>query len=191
MAEGLLSTQRASTKVEDKGMRLRLATRDDIPGLMEIVRAVVPAMRASGNLQWNDDYPNPEVFALDIEADHLWVAEIDGRVAGVIALTGTQDAEYADADWDISQPAVVIHRLAVHPRHHGQGIAAALLYQAEEVARQRRVLYVRLDTNTRNEATQKLLPKLGYRSCGEINLKIRPGLRFLCYEKQISSVMSE
>lgn len=166
-------------------MHLRLATLDDIPALMEIVRGVVPAMRASGNLQWNDDYPNPEVFEHDIAADHLWVAEVYGHVAGVTALTNDQDPEYAEATWDITQPAVVIHRLAVHPGFQGRGIAAALMQQAEIVASERGVPYVRLDTNTKNQATQKLLPKLGYRLCGEIDLRIRPGLRFFCYEKKL------
>jgi hypothetical protein len=45
---------------------------------------------------------------------------------------------------------------------------------------------VRVDTNTENAATQRLFPKLGYRLAGEIGLGMRPGLRFLCYEKLIA-----
>jgi RimJ/RimL family protein N-acetyltransferase len=44
---------------------------------------------------------------------------------------------------------------------------------------------LRVDTNTQNEATQRLFPKLGYELAGEIGLGFRPGLRFLCYEKRL------
>ncbi len=150
---------------------------------MEIVRAVVPMMRASGNLQWDDDYPNPGVFEEDISLTQLWVSEIAGRIAGVVALTTDQSPEYVQAGWDIAEPAIVVHRLAVNPEFQGKGIAIALMDQAETVAIERGILRVRVDTNTQNQVTQRLLPKLGYTLCGEISLEFRPGLRFFCYEK--------
>jgi GNAT superfamily N-acetyltransferase len=168
-------------------MRMRLATIDEVPAIMEIVRGVVPVMRAAGNLQWSEDYPNPEVFLEDIARDQLWVAEVDGRVAGVVALTTDQAPEYADVGWDISEPAIVVHRLAVSPEFQGRGVAIALMEQAEAVARVRGIAQVRVDTNTQNQVTQRLLPKLGYRLVGEIGLEFRPGLRFFCYEKFVDS----
>jgi len=45
---------------------------------------------------------------------------------------------------------------------------------------------VRIDTNIENQATQRLFPGLGYRFAGEISLQMRPGLRFLCYEKRLA-----
>jgi GNAT superfamily N-acetyltransferase len=168
-------------------MHLRLATPADIPAIMQIVRRVVPLMRAAGNLQWDDDYPNPEAFTKDIAAAQLWVAELGLRIAGVAALTTDQEPEYADAGWDIATPAVVVHRLAVHPDLQGLGVAAALMQQAETVAVDRGIRELRVDTNTQNPATQRLLPKLGYRLVGEIGLAFRPGLRFLCYEKRLAS----
>jgi hypothetical protein len=55
-------------------------------------------MNASGNFQWLADYPHEAVFQADIERNQLWVAELNGTVAGVAALTMDQDAEYAQAD---------------------------------------------------------------------------------------------
>jgi GNAT superfamily N-acetyltransferase len=167
-------------------MHLRLATPADIPAIMQIVRRVVPLMRAAGNLQWDDDYPNPEAFTRDIAIDQLWVAELGLRIAGMAALTTDQEPEYADAGWDITTPAIVVHRLAVHPDLQGLGVAAALMQQAEQVAAARNIRELRVDTNTENPATQRLLPKLGYRLVGEIGLAFRPGLRFLCYEKHLA-----
>ena len=164
---------------------IRRATIHDLPALVALVRRVVPLMQASGNFQWSADYPNEAVFRADIEQNHLWVAELEGALAGVAALTQDQDVEYAQADWDVSQPALVTHRLAVDPTAQGRGVALALMEQAETQARAQGLHFLRVDTNSENAATQRLFPKLGYHFAGEITLAFRPGLRFFCYEKQL------
>jgi len=166
-------------------MQIRLAVGEDVAGVMGVLRRVVPMMRAAGNLQWDDAYPNAEVFERDIELGQLWVAEIDGAIAGVAALTRDQEPEYAQVGWDIEEPAVVVHRLAVDTAFRGMGVAGALMRKAEDVAMERGIRVLRVDTNTLNEASQRLFPKLGYALVGEIGLEFRPGLRFLCYEKRL------
>jgi len=167
-------------------MQIRLATQYDLPALMALVRRVVPLMLATGNRQWDEGYPNESVFERDIALTHLWVAEAENSIAGVAALTMDQEPEYAQADWDMNAKALVVHRLAVDPAFRGAGVASALMQKAEEVATERKLAAVRVDTNTENAATQRLFPKLGYRLAGEIGLGMRPGLRFLCYEKVIA-----
>jgi len=166
-------------------MRIRLAVQEDVAPVMGLLRRVVPLMRAAGNLQWDETYPNAAVFEQDIEQGQLWVAEIDGTIAGVAAVTTDQEPEYAQVGWNIEEPAIVVHRLAVDPEFRGAGVAGALMRKAEEVALECGISAVRVDTNTQNEATQRLFPKLGYVLAGEIGLSFRPGLRFLCYEKRL------
>jgi GNAT superfamily N-acetyltransferase len=165
---------------------IRPARTSDLPALIALVRRVVPLMRATGNLQWGEDYPNEKVFAHDIELGQLWVVDPHpGAIAGVAAITTDQSPEYTQVGWDITEPAIVVHRLAVDPAFQGTGIASALMQQAEAVARERGISVLRVDTNTQNPATQRLLPKLGYTLAGEISLDFRPGLRFFCYEKRL------
>ncbi|GAB3842776.1 GNAT family N-acetyltransferase [Hymenobacter jeollabukensis] len=166
-------------------LTVRPSTEADLPAILDIVRRVVPLMQAAGNFQWEADYPNEAVFRQDIDRAQLWVAEVDGAVAGVAALTTDQDPEYAQADWDPAETAIVTHRLAVDPAVQGRGVAAALLHQAEALATARGLTVLRVDTNSENQATQRLFPKLGYRFAGEIMLGFRPGLRFFCYEKRL------
>jgi GNAT superfamily N-acetyltransferase len=166
-------------------MIIRLANLSDIPAIMHLIAGVVPVMNAAGNLQWDSTYPNTTVFEKDISLNQLWVADIDGDIAGIAAITTDQEPEYAAVGWDINETAIVTHRLAVSVNHQGKGIAAALLQQADEVARSRGIGKLRIDTNTQNKATQKLFPKLGYSYVGEIGLGFRPNLRFYCYEKVI------
>jgi ribosomal protein S18 acetylase RimI-like enzyme len=144
-------------------------------------------MRASGNLQWDESYPNETVFQRDIDLGQLWVAEVDTGIAGVAAVTMDQEPDYAQVGWDIEESAIVVHRLAVDPAFRGLGAAAVLMQKAEEVAVERAITVLRVDTNTQNEATQRLFPKLGYQLAGEISLAFRPGLRFLCYEKRLAT----
>lgn len=167
------------------GLNIRRATASDLLAIVALVREVVPLMNASGNFQWTAEYPNATVFEKDIAQNNLWVAELSGQVIGIAALTQDQDTEYADADWDAAEPALVTHRLAVSPTAQGHGVAQALLAQAEHEARALGLRTLRVDTNSENTATQRLFPKLGYRFAGEIKLAFRPGLRFFCYEKQL------
>jgi len=167
-------------------MIIRLANLLDIEPIMQLIAQVVPVMNASGNFQWDNTYPTVEVFRNDIALQQLWVAEVDGNVAGVTAITTDQAAEYASVGMDINQTAIVTHRLAVGLDYRGLHIAEALLKQAETVARSRGILILRIDTNSNNKATRKLFPKLGYEFAGEVGFSVRPNLRFYCYEKILS-----
>jgi ribosomal protein S18 acetylase RimI-like enzyme len=169
-------------------LSVRRATFADLAAVLAIVGRVVPLMRAAGNYQWEASYPNEAVFRQDLAREQLWVAELDGQVIGVAALTTDQDPEYAQADWNFAEPAVVTHRLAVDPAAQGRGAAAALLRQAEVLAAEWNLAVLRVDTNSENQATQRLFPKLGYRFAGEITLAFRPGLRFFCYEKRLAAL---
>jgi ribosomal protein S18 acetylase RimI-like enzyme len=166
-------------------MQIRLATLQDLTALMALVRRVVPLMRSAGNLQWDENYPNEVVFERDIDLRQLWIAEIGPDIAGIAAITMDQEPDYAQVGWDISEAAIVVHRLAVDPAFRGVGVASSLMQTAERIAADRAISVVRVDTNTRNAATQRLFPKLGYQLAGEINLQFRPGLRFFCYEKRL------
>lgn len=164
-------------------MQIRPATLNDVDPIMQLISEVVPLMRAAGNFQWDDTYPNPAVFENDINLNQLWVADVDGAIGGVSAITTDQYEGYTQVGWDITLPAIVTHRLAVSVQYQGRGIAAALMQQAETEAINRGINLLRVDTNSQNQATQKLFPKLGYTFGGEFSLDFRPGLRFFCYEK--------
>jgi GNAT superfamily N-acetyltransferase len=166
-------------------MNIRRAALNDIPQIMELITEIVPVMNAAGNFQWDAVYPNAGVFENDIKHDQLWVADDDGIVAGIAAITTDQEPEYAGVGWDLNETAIVVHRLAVSIHHQGKGIAAKLMHQAEQEAISRSIKVLRIDTNSANKATRQLFPKLGYEFAGEIGLGFRPNLRFYCYEKRL------
>ncbi|MDB5133835.1 MAG: family N-acetyltransferase [Mucilaginibacter sp.] len=166
-------------------MTIRPATLNDIPQIMQLIAEVVPVMNAAGNFQWDNTYPNASVFENDIALNQLWVADAEGNIAGIAAITTDQEPEYAEVGWNVNETAIVTHRLAVSARYRGKGIAAQLMQQAEQEAIQRGIKTLRIDTNSNNKATRQLFPKLGYEFAGEIGLGFRPNLRFYCYEKRL------
>jgi len=168
-------------------MLIRLATLNDIPQIIQLIAEVVPVMNAAGNFQWDSTYPNTIVFEKDIALNQLWVAANNSDIAGIAAITTDQEPEYALVGWDLNEPAIVIHRLAVGIHHHGKGIATKLMRQAEQVAISRSIKVLRIDTNSANKATRQLFPKLGYEFAGEIGLGFRPNLKFYCYEKRLDN----
>nr|WP_229738982.1 GNAT family N-acetyltransferase [Edaphobacter dinghuensis] len=153
--------------------------------MIDLLRRVVPSMRAAGNLQWDENYPTAAIFEHDVDQRQLWVAETEGTLAGMIAVTTGQDPEYGHAGWNVEEDGVMVHRLAVDPAFRGAGVATALMRQAEEVAAERGIPAVRTDTSIENEAAQRLFLRLGYSKTGEISLSFRPGLRVVCYEKRL------
>ena len=166
-------------------MQLRYATLADVPAVLDLIHRIVPAMLAGGNRQWDESYPNARVFEYDVARRQLWIAEVEGQIAGVAAITSEKEPEYAHVGWNFDEPALVIHRLAVEPAFRGQGIALALMAQAETIARQRGIAVLRTDTSADNVAAQRLFPRLGYSFSGEISIRFRPGVRVLCFEKRL------
>ena len=142
-------------------------------------------MIAAGNNQWTDSYPK-EFYAEDLAAGALWIAETDDcAVAGVAAFTTAPEPMYAAAGWNVDETAVFTHRLAVHPEQRGRGIAFALMQHGEQVARDRGIQTMRVDTGVKNVPAQRLIARLGYRFVAEIQLAIREELRVVCYEKRL------
>ena len=167
-------------------MLIRLARAGDLPALMKMLRRVIPLMHAEGLAQWDDEYPTEAIFARDVDAGELWVAEAeDGAMAAVIAITTDQYPEYAHVGLDLNEPAIVAHRLAVDPAFRGAGLAIALMQQAETVALARGIPLLRVDTSAQNMAAQRLTLKLGYTFAGETNLGFRGGMRIFCYQKRL------
>jgi GNAT superfamily N-acetyltransferase len=176
-------------------VHLRKATENDVPSILAITAEVVSLMNNEGNFQWNSEYPLKGDFLQDIKDDVLWVATIvnangEFEVLGYAALTKDQPQEYEDCGLNISEIAIVPHRVAVSHRSHNQGIAKAFLVKAEEVARESDLNRIRIDTNMINLRMQRVCEKLEYILKGEISFKHKPEIygkmKFKVYEKILS-----
>ena len=169
---------------------IRKGNDDDIPAIMDMIsKYVIPAMHAAGNHQWGEDYPNVAAFQEDVDLDRLYVCITDlGDIVGVGALTTEQFHEYSQCGLDTSIPAVCPHRLAAHPLYAGKGIGRMLMNQAVTVCKEKQIDRIRVDTNNDNETAKKLFCRCGCVAVGLIELDMRPGMQFACYEKIINDM---
>ncbi|WP_461028189.1 GNAT family N-acetyltransferase [Streptomyces sparsus] len=99
-----------------------------------------------------------------------WVAELDGRVAGHVCLSGSGVGDVAPDLWSAREgvsgdEAAVVSRLFVAPAARGHGLGAALLARAAAQARARG-LHPVLDVVASDTTAVALYERLGWALLG-------------------------
>lgn len=103
-------------------------------------------MNVLAEVHEHDAYPrnwpdNPRAWLSYPELIAAWVAEIDGEIVGQVGLARPTADDVAPDRWSSRTgsdrgTAAVIARLFVRPNARGRGLAAALMSEAEQHARQ-------------------------------------------------------
>lgn len=164
-------------------MEFRKARSRDLQELMALFRAATEAMDAQGIPQWDEIYPSVEIVQADIDQEQMYVGQVDGKIAVVFVLEPCREGDYESANWQYpAERFVVLHRLCVHPRFQGQGIARQAMDYLEQAVRNSGYSCIRLDAFPQNPAAIRLYESRGYGKAGEITL--RKGLFYL-YEKKL------
>lgn len=109
-------------------------------------------------------------FLAEIEAEHVWLAESEGRVVGVLVQYETEDGFYIDT-------------VGVEPRLQRTGVGKALLQFAEQEALRRRYDSIYLCTNAKMTENQIFYPRIGY---VEYDRRLDGGYNRVFYRKQIA-----
>lgn len=161
---------------------IRIARYDDIEQILNIVKETIEDLQNDGNYQWGDDYPTKEHFLEDIKIASLYIFERNNEVAGFICLNKLEDEAYKSVNWQKENEAIVIHRFAVKRSYQNQRIGSKLLEFAENLARNKGINYLKVDTNSKNRKMNAFFQKHGFKFVGQINLRKVPD-PFNCYEK--------
>ena len=145
-------------------MRIRLATRAELPALQDIERAAGAPVRGLGMPEIADDEPP----ALDVleryrRAGRCWVAVDESDLPAAYLL-----AEPVDG-------ALHIEQVSVHPRAARRGVGRALLAHAADHAREEGLTALTLTTFTDVPWNAPYYARLGFRPLPEADLT--PGLR--------------
>ena len=166
-------------------MKIRHAKIEDLDKIMEIIGVTVKEMNENGNFQWDESYPNREVFINDIKEGTLYVAVDDNdEVTGTGVANFDSFEEYDNLEWKSGKDDYVIHRLAVDNKYRNTGVAAFLIENIEKEIIKKGKYFMRTDTNSKNLKAQRFFEKMGYVFVGEIKV---PTLKdsFFCYEKRL------
>lgn len=164
---------------------VRGARREELDTVWERVKSAVDFMAKQGNPQWNSDYPRREHFAHALEEGTLFVAEVDGLVAGAVILDEKQAPEYGTLTWNTPERSLVIHKLALGQEFMGRGVAGAIFAFAEEEARRRGLTGLRVDTYHKNQVMRCRLERQGFAFVGAIRFPAQQPGEYFCYEKPV------
>ena len=161
-------------------MKIRRATANELPQIMEIYARAREFMRQNGNPdQWKDNHPSIEMIREDIEQGNCYLCVSMGEIYGVFYFSEGDDPTYSyieDGKWLNDSPYGVIHRIAV--AKHGKGVAAFCFEYALNLCGN-----VKIDTHADNLPMQKALAKNGFTRCGTIYLA--DGSPRIAYQKSM------
>lgn len=162
---------------------IRQAKISEINDILNITRACAEKMIKNDIYQWNSEYPSREVFLNDLNRNELFVLIEDDLLIGVITISTYMDKEYQDIEWlTPNKRNIYIHRLAINPPYQSKGHAQKLMTFAENRARKKLMLSVRLDTFSQNSRNQKFYETRGYEKLSDIYFPRQSDYPFHCYE---------
>ena len=167
-------------------MMIREATNNDLNRIVEITNACGKHMISQNIFQWNEEYPNLEVFKKDLENQSLYVIELESKIVGCVCISEKMDAVYKEVKWlTPDSKNMYVHRLAIDPKFQGKGLAIKLMSYAENLAKTKDFKSMRLDTFSKNPKNNKFYNLQGYKKLGKIFYRSQSDMPFHCYEKII------
>ncbi|NKI31363.1 GNAT family N-acetyltransferase [Croceivirga thetidis] len=162
---------------------IRKAKLSEIPEILAVTNACGLHLASIGIFQWNEHYPSKQAFESDINRQELYVFVDHNRIIGGIVVSTIMDEEYRSISWlSENRKNIYIHRLFVHPKSQGQGIARQLMEFAEELAKTQNFVSVRLDTFSQNKRNQRFYENRGYQRLGDVFFPKQSEHPFHCYE---------
>jgi ribosomal protein S18 acetylase RimI-like enzyme len=109
----------------------------------------------------------------EILQQQQWKLVLNGRTACVWATTFTDAQIWEERNAD---PAVYIHRIAVHPAYRGQQLVLQIVAWAKEYAKAHNKKMIRLDTVGDNKGLIKHYTHCGFNFLGLFKLRNTEGL---------------
>lgn len=160
------------------------AVEEDAERIWQIIQQAKEQMRLLGSQQWQDGYPLPETIISDITLGNGYVLCKEGCVIayGSVIFDGEPAYKVIAGKWMDDEPYVVVHRLAVADEMKQRGIATLFMEKVEILSLQKGVNRFRVDTNFDNHYMHRMLERLGFAYCGEI--EYNRGSR-MAYEKKL------
>lgn len=128
-------------------MEIRRGGAADAPIMLAMLDGAVAWLAARGRTgqwgdrPWSDDPRRVERITEIARGDEIWVAEVRGRPAGVMALSPEPMHYVAPAD----EPELYIKLLVTDRAFAGRGVGRALIGKAADEARARGVGLLRVD----------------------------------------------
>ncbi len=166
---------------------IRLACIDDLNEIWKLRCETKELLNMRHIDQWQFENPSIETFRNDIFSQEFYVFVDGNDLKGMMAVRSGIEETYNmiyDGAWRLDVPYLTIHRLAVKRDLLGQDIAHQLMKYSDEIAKQKNIHYMRIDTHQDNRYAIKLFQNHGYVLCGWIKLNQNKGdINRLAFDK--------
>ncbi|MDN3677854.1 GNAT family N-acetyltransferase [Flavobacterium paronense] len=151
----------------------RKATTSDIPKIWKIIQQAIARRKNDGSQQWQDGYPNEDVIRTDITKGIGYVLTDNETITSYAAILFNDEPAYEQlkGTWLTNGDFAVVHRVAISDNYTGKGLAQKIFLFTEDLVIKKNIFSIKVDTNFDNIPMLKILEKLGYTYCGEVNFR--------------------
>ena len=130
------------------------------------------------------------VVAADAAAGRLYAVEDGTAIIATFAVCDEPDDYFGTVAWaEPHAPARYLHRIAVVPAIHGQGLGSWTLAQAEAIAASQGAGYLRLDCLLKDERAMRFYRRHGYCERGVVRVAsdepAQPLIPLACFERAL------
>ena len=155
-------------------MQIRPSDIKDIDIIMGIFDEAKNFIASYGSDQWqNDGYPGKDLIISDINSSSSYVIEDEDNLAGYMYISLDKEQCYEvikNGKWESDFNYMTIHRLAISDEYRGKNLSKLFFDFAENLAKERNIRSIRIDTHNMNLPLQSILKKRRYKKCGIIFL---------------------
>lgn len=153
---------------------LRKTNTKDIKSILQIIDEGKKYLKENNIPQWQDGYPNEDTILDDIKKGYSYVYEVDGEILGTAAVIIGKDKDYDkiyEGNWiTANNEYIVVHRIAVKKDCKGKRIASKIFNEILNIAKEKNIESIRVDTHRLNKSMQNSLLKNNFKYCGIVYL---------------------
>ncbi len=173
--------------MSEQNIAFRKANQHDTPEIWKILQQAIERRKKDGSNQWQGGYPNLSTVENDVAKGQNYVLAQNGKIILTAAVIFNFEPTYdkIDGAWLTTGDFLVVHRVGVSDEVAGKGIAKLFFQILEDFAKENKIYSIKIDTNFDNLPMLKILEKLGYTYCGEI--QVRDGAR-KAFEKVLTKL---
>jgi len=143
---------------------IEFADKNDIDEVMILTEKINQDLLSIGMTQWNNGYPNEEVYLKDISLNSMYkMLNEQGQIIAIGSINKNQHPNFAEANWkDKSDTFRLIYRLGVDPEYQNKGLAGVMMDYLENVAIKEKATSIRLGALSTYEKVVNFYLKRNY-----------------------------
>lgn len=164
----------------------RIEIRPDMDASIEVIRhagAWLQETKGETSEWWDPEVVSADFLSPHAKPDEFFVAFVDGRPAATAIIQATQDMQdWSSVDGEAEPNALYIHYVATEREFASQGLVTYLMDKAIQLAKERGIPVLRLDTNADEPKLCDLYEAHDFVSVGIVP---EEGHRTVLYERQV------